>query len=175
MKFVRFTFVVSMLVFMATNVSAATTQAKKAQPYIGGKLGLMMPDASGVDDAVNLGILVGMTLNEVSAGSISVEGELTTTIVDGDTGGGDWDVTTLAGYGVFRSSGPLYFKGKAGLVYWDASIDAGPFGTYSDDDIDISFGVGGGFKISDKTALELEYTIIESDLDFLSLGFKMSL
>ncbi len=174
MKFVRFTFVVSMLFFMASNVSAATTQAKKAQPYIGGKLGLMMPDASGVDDAVNLGILVGMTLNEVQAGSIAVEGELTTTVIDGDTGGGDWDVTTLAGYGVFRSNGPLYFKGKAGLVYWDANFDFGPF-SGSDDDINISFGVGGGYKISDKTALELEYTILDSDLDFLSIGFKMSL
>ena len=44
----------------------------------------------------------------------------------------------------------------------------------SRDDIDLSLGIGGGLKISDKAALELEYTIIESDLDFLSVGFKMN-
>ena len=169
MKSIRVVIVFLTLFFVTGNVLAATAQ-NGAQPYIGGKLGLMMPDGSGLDDALNIGVVLGMKLNEVEVGSIAVEGELTTTIVDGDIrGGGDWNVTTLAGYGVYRSNGQFFFKGKLGLVYWDADVDG--VGGGGADDIDLSFGIGGGYKISEKASLELEYTILESDLDFLSLGF----
>ncbi len=173
MKVLRFVAVCSVLMCMAVNVSAATTQAQ-AQPYMGGKLGLMMADGSGFDDALNAGVVAGMVLNQVQAGSIAVEGEMTLTLVDGETPGGtDWDILTLAGYGVYRSNGPLYFKGKAGLVYWDLDYDVGFLGG-STDDIDLSIGFGGGYKVSDNAALELEYTIIESDIGFLSLGFNLN-
>ncbi len=172
MKLFRIIAVLSILLFAVVNAQAASAQGVKPTPYIGGKLGLMMVDGSGFDDAINAGALVGMTLNQVQAGSLAVEAELTLTLVDGEISGGpDWDVTTLAGYGVYRSNGPIYFKGKAGLVYWDFDLD-GFRG--SSDDIDLSIGIGGGLKISDKAALELEYTIIESDLDFLSVGFKIN-
>lgn len=168
MKLFRFLIVLTLFLFVAVNVQAAG-----AKPYVGGKIGLMKPDGGGADDAVNVGVLLGLELHEIPAGSVAIEGELTTTVISGDIGSnGEWDVTTLAGYGVFRTAGTAFFKGKLGLVYWDADVDG--LGGGSDDDIDLSFGIGGGYKVSDKASLELEYTIIESDLDFLSVGFTMS-
>ena len=72
----------------------AASQA--AEPYFGVKAGLMMPDASGLDDALNIGGVIGVPVTELRrdgsgiAGTISVEGELTVTLVEGDVdGGGD--------------------------------------------------------------------------------------
>lgn len=173
MKHFRIVLVVLALLF------AVNAQAAEPKPYMGAKIGQMMPDGGGFDDATNIGVVLGMTLNQVQAGSISLEGELTFSVADGDIdlfgASGDWDIMTLAGYGVFRSNGPLYFKGKAGLLYEDVSVDApGLLGGYSDDDIGLSIGVGGGYKLSDKASLELEYTIIESDVDFLSIGMNVN-
>lgn len=157
-------------------VSAHAYEVNK--PYVGGKLGLMMPDVSGADDALNVGLVFGMPIQQVRGqnfgGTVSVEGETTFTVVDGDIdGGGEWDVFTLAGYGVFRTDGQIYFKGKGGLVYWDADFDLGPVSA-SDDDINLSIGIGGGYQLSSQSSIELEYTILDSDLDFLSLGFNIN-
>ena len=172
MKFTRVAVIFAVFLALVVNAQAASTKVAKPAPYIGGKLGLMMVDGSGFDDAINAGILVGIPINQVEVGSFAAEAELTLTLVDGELpGGSDWDILTLAGYGVYRSKGPIYFKGKAGLVMWDFNR-SGFGGSY--DEIDLSVGIGGGMKLNAKTALELEYTVIESDIDFLSFGFKMN-
>jgi len=173
MKVFRLLTLVALCLLFAGNVFAAQHMQAQQKPqlYAGGKLGLMMLDVSNSDDAINLGGVLGATINQSEIGSLALEGELTFTVVDGEIADVvDWSVTTLAGYGVYRSNGPLYFKGKLGLAYWDADVD----GFYSLDDIDLSLGLGGGYRVSDKTAFELEYTIIESDIDFLSLGFVVN-
>ncbi len=160
--------------------------AAQNQPYFGIKGGFMSLDGVGADDAINIGGVVGMKIQDLSpssglTGSISVEGELTLTVVEGDIGffgfNGEWDVMTLAGYGVYRSAAPsnVYFKGKAGLVYEDVSIDIPTgFGTVngSGTDIGLSLGVGVGFKVGQRNSIEVEYTLIESDIDFLSVGYN---
>jgi len=181
MKVFRLLTLVALCLLFAGNVFAAQHMQAQQNPqlYAGGKLGLMMLDESGTDtdDAINLGGVVGATVNQSNIGSLALEAELTFTVIDGDISFGpisaDWDATTLAGYGVYRSNGPLYFKGKLGLAFWDAS--ASGFG--SDDGIDLSLGLGGGYRMNDKTALELEYTMFDSDpvdLDFLSIGFVVN-
>jgi len=172
MKVIRYSVVLVMFVLLAVNVQAA-----QPKTYAGVKIGQMMIDAGGYDDATNVGLVFGATLNEVQAGSLSIEGELTFSLVEGDVSffgfDGDWDVLTLAGYGVYRSNGQLYFKGKAGLLYEDVSVNVSGLPGVSGDDIGLSFGIGGGYKLNEKMNLELEYTIIESDLDFLSVGLNM--
>jgi hypothetical protein len=151
------------------------------QPYFGVKGGFMSLDGGG-DDAINIGGIVGVKMQDLPAssglrGSISLEGEATITVADGDVAGGDWNVMTFAGYGVFRSTNPgnVYFKGKAGLAYQDIEVDqvcvsypfvgtvCGGGGSSSD------FGVG--FKMGARNALEVEYTILD-DVDFLSVGYN---
>lgn len=176
-------------------LAAGNVAYAQNQPYFGVKGGLMMPDLSGADDAINIGGLVGIKIQDLPAssglrGSLAVEGELTMSVIEGDVGSdGEWDILTLAGYGVYRSqplNGSMYFKGKVGLAYQDISSDIPAsqqcytfFGTttcmtvpgysYSQDDIGISFGVGLGFKMGPRNNLEVEYTVLD-DVDFLSVG-----
>jgi hypothetical protein len=152
--------------------------AQAAEPYFGVKAGLMMPDPSGMDDALNIGGVIGVPVTELRsagsgiAGTIAVEGELTMTLVEGDIdGGGDWDVWTLGGFGVYRSpaSNNLYFKGKAGIVHTDVDANVGPF-SRSDSETDLALGVGLGIKLSGRSNLEFELTLLD-DIDFLSVGY----
>ncbi|MDH3342988.1 MAG: porin family protein [Gammaproteobacteria bacterium] len=141
--------------------------------YFGVKAGLMMPDIPEMSNATNIGFVIGSKLKN----EISVEGEMTITALDGDVSifgvSGDWDVMTIAGYGVYRSekSGGVYFKGKAGLLYEDVNIQmTGLPVSSSGTDTGLSLGFGAGFDIGNGQTLEVEYTIIESDVSFLSVG-----
>jgi hypothetical protein len=165
---------------------AAASQAADTQPYFGVKAGLMMPDANGFDDALNIGGVVGVPVTELRrdssgiAGTISVEGELTLTLVEGDVNinvppfgnfSGDWDVWTLGGFGVYRSpaSNNLYFKGKLGLVHSDVDVSvAGSSASGSDTELAIGFGLG--YKLGGRSNLEFEFTLLD-DLDFLSVAY----
>lgn len=82
--------------------------------YFGAKVGSMMADISELSDATNIGFVVGNRLKN----NISIEGEFTFTAADGDVNifgfSGDWDVLTIAGYGVYRSNNAVGFilRGK---------------------------------------------------------------
>lgn len=156
----------------------AASQAADTQPYFGVKAGLMMPDANGFDDAFNIGGVIGVPVTELRrgasgiAGTISVEGELTLTLVEGDVdGGGDWDVWTLGGFGVYRSpaSNNLYFKGKVGVVHSDVDASAGGF-SGSDSETDLALGIGLGIKSGGRSNIEFELTLLD-DIDFLSVAY----
>ncbi len=144
--------------------------------YYGAKVGMMMNDVPGFGDAINIGGIVGLPITRLAQGSISFEGELTTTVVRGDVGyfgiNGHWDVTTLAGYGVFTTDGPMYFKAKAGFLVEDASVTINGLSTYGGSDSGVSLGIGGGMKLSGGHRIEIEYTIIDSDVNFLSIGYN---
>lgn len=166
--------------------SAAASQAADMQPYYGVKAGLMMPDTSGFDDALNVGVVVGVPVTELKrpnsgiAGTISVEGELTLTLIKGDVNisvppfgrfDGEWDVWTLGGFGVYRSpvNNNLYFKGKVGLVHSDVDVSvSGASGSGSD--TDLALGIGLGYKLSGRSNLEFELTLLD-DIDFLSVAY----
>lgn len=135
-------------------------------PYFGAKGGLMDADASGHDKALAAGGVFGYRFFDDTRGSGALEAEGVLTLKDGDIdGGGDWEAMTVALYFAYRSIGEVYFKGKAGFV--DQDVD----GTNQvDDETTFSFGLGGGWQIDRKSALELEYTAYD-DLSFVSLGF----
>ena len=157
----------------AVNAQAANTGLGKL--YFGVKGGMMMNDISGFGDAINIGGVVGAPVNHLPQGTISVEGELTTTLSKGDVNyfgyNGNWDITTLAGYGVFRTNGPMYLKAKAGYLFEDVGVSIGGIPA-SGSDSGLSFGVGGGMRLAGGQSVEIEYTIIESDVNFLSVGLN---
>jgi len=138
--------------------------------YFGVKVGEMkISDDMPFDDATSTGIILGANMQD---SGLAIEGELTTTISAADhktISGAELDIYTLALYGVYRSSGNFYFKGKGGLVYEYLSVSSFAF-PLEGEDLGLSLGAGGGFRIGQDTLLELEYTIIESDIDFISLG-----
>ncbi len=159
------------------------TGTSRAGMYLGGRTGMMMLDLEDVDDIIPVGGLFGYSITPL----ISIEGELNYGIA-----GGDWDpmpgvsadfnIWTVAGYGAFRY--PLgdaaYLKGKIGILREtvDAETTIDIFGyTYTFDlsatDTGLSFGGGGGYKISDNMMIEAEFTIIEQDVNFLSIGLNV--
>ena len=74
--------------------------------------------------------------------------------------------------------------GKIGLAAWDADfID--PFGTYSDDGSDLTYGIGGAFIINQQASIRVEWEFydIEADIgagafdtetDMLSIGAQVN-
>ena len=52
--------------------------------YMGASAGIMDADVGGFDEATNAGVLVGYDVYTKEIFSVSLEGELTTTVSDGD-------------------------------------------------------------------------------------------
>jgi len=158
----------AMLVMAASPLSS---HAQSLSPwYLGLKAGWMDADASNFDEATNLGLYGGYTLHDDASGRFALEGEYTRTISDGDIPGGGWDIETLAVYGAYRTAGPWFLKIKAGYLDEDISVSAGG-SSIAGSDSGFSFGAGGGVRLSNKAAFELEYTVIEEDVNFFSIGY----
>lgn len=170
------TLMISLGALCATSAQAAGTSPLD-HLYYGVKAGFMIPDIGIMGNAINVGGFVGAPITRVAQGTFSGEVEATTSVIKGDINylgvSGHWGVTTLAGYGVFRTNGPIYFKAKAGYLFENGtfSIAGSPY-TYGGSDSGASFGVGGGMHLGGGHSIELEYTIIDSDINFLSVGYK---
>ncbi|BAU50205.1 OmpA domain-containing protein transmembrane region- containing protein [Sulfurifustis variabilis] len=156
-------------------VSPAGAQQVVNPMYFGFKAGTMDLDASGFDNASNWAVLLGFTLyDRPETGSFALEGEYSRSFDDGDVrvagARGEWDAETLALYGAYRTGGSVFLKAKAGWANWDVNV-SGPGTRAEGDDSDFSYGAGAGLRLSPRTGFEAEYTVIESDLSFVSLGF----
>lgn len=155
---------------------SATAQAADSPLYLGLKAGKVMIDISAYDDANSTGLVLGYKISDNADGSLAVEGEYTkSSTADITVLGikGEWDVDTLAVYLAYRSGGDLYFKGKVGYLNEDINVNI-VGATISGSDSGMSYGVGGGWKLGKKAALELEYTVIEEDANFVSLGVNFN-
>jgi len=144
---------------------SCTSMAYASGLTFGAKTGPMMYDVSGVDDPVNAGIAVGSEMGIV-LGDVGVEGEFTTTMNKGSVGSSDLSIDTMALYATYRSPGFLYFKARGGFLRWDQKV-----GSSSDNDTTTSLGLGLGFSLA-VVKVELEYTQIDKDINFLSVGVQ---
>ncbi|HEX7044030.1 MAG TPA: outer membrane beta-barrel protein [Burkholderiales bacterium] len=157
-------------------VAALAAQAVPAQEnpiYVGIKAGEMDPDAdaNGFDPAANLGLMFGYRLAQNYASTFSLEGEYTRNLSRGDIeGAGRWRIETLALYGVYRSGEYGYVKVKAGALRQDVSC-TGTGRSICGRESGISYGAGLGFRLNEKVGIELEYTVIEEDIAFVSIGY----
>ena len=153
-----------------TIIAASTGQANAADNYFGIKAGQMTTSISRLGNATNVGAVMGFPLQNPST---SIEAELTTTVTKGDVdfSSSEWDVTTLAGYFVYRTPQSTYVKLKGGLLYEDVTIDSFYGYSASGTDTGLSLGAGIGFDLGNAGKLEIEATIIESDITFISLGY----
>ena len=85
-------------------------------------------------------------------------------------------IRSLAAYGVFRTSGKVYFKGRAGIAANLVDITdikcGGSFCINSlfDDGAGLAFSAGGGILITETMKLEAEYKLINSDIDIFGIG-----
>jgi hypothetical protein len=148
---------------LSTGLLVATSAS--ADIYIGAKTGPMMIDASGVDDPVNTAVMLGYEQGFI-LGDVGVEAEISRTASDGEFAGNKVEVDTEALYLAVRTPGVVYFKARAGILHEEVSI-----GSASEDDTGASMGVGLGFGLG-ILQIEIEYTVVEEDIDFLSVGIK---
>lgn len=151
------------LMLLAMSLLPAET-VKADEGYIGVKAGPMLIDLEGLDDPMNLGLFFGSSR---SGGAF--EAEITTSGVKGGTDNVDLTITTIGAYAVYRTEGDgPFFKIKAGFVNEDVKFEG--FGrSVSESDSGSSLGIGFGSRSRD-SLFEVEFTIIEQDVNFLSLG-----
>ena len=176
-----------LLLVVVTVLCLAATTFAEGQPYIGGKTGMMMIDAAGVDDIIPIGVFGGYEFMP----RMAIEGEFNYRI-----SGGDWNVGyldshtsaeyklwTLGAYFTYRYpiTPAIYLKGKAGLLHShvtaEVTWDVPGYGSWTVDasgsDNDLSIGVGGGYKLGEALAAEAEYTMLSGDVNYLSVGLLM--
>jgi len=148
-------------------VSSAVQAAGK--PWrLGVHGGIMDQDVSGLDNAMNAGVGFGYDF-----GRFALEGMYSTSLSKGDARigslTGDWDVSVLAAYGVCRTLGQYYLKAKVGYLNEDVKISVSSASS-SGSDSGASFGFGGGVRFGQGHSAELEYTVIEENINFISLA-----
>jgi len=159
--------------------------------YLGLKGGYMFSGVDGMDESTNIGLLVGYNFGDIlfegtRYGSLAAELEGTTTLIEGDVTipqffDGTWTLNSAALWLAYRTPHFLYAKGKVGLEYVDLSVDQ--FGNdFEDSGFGLSWGVGGGWRITESYSLEAEYAYKtnielagdEGDVYFLSLGMNFN-
>lgn len=125
--------------------------------------GTMNIDDPDVTDPRNLGFMAGYEVG-VGLGDVALEGEITRTVSNGDLNGADVKVETEALYVALRTAGPFYFKGRVGTLQEKVKI-----GNKSGTDSGSSYSLGFGFSVGLVQA-ELDFTRVESDINYVSLG-----
>lgn len=167
---------------LLTGISLAGTAQAAGKFYIGGKAGIVKADISGFDEAINAGVYGGYNLlgkdslfaADLSGGTLAAEGEVTTSVIDGDTNFfGDWEMTSIAVYAAYRHpiTDYFYLKGRAGLVRYE--IDTSLPSLTSGTETQLAAGIGAGWKVG-PGSIEVDLTTYESDVLFLAAGFHLS-
>ncbi|PCJ20505.1 MAG: hypothetical protein COB04_04425 [Gammaproteobacteria bacterium] len=133
--------------------------------YFGLKTGALEVDVSGFNFDTPVGLYGGF-----APGVWGIEFEVVT--ASGDFSGVDLDFDSLAVYGVYRSEGEIYIKGKGGFLRQEVSVNTSGFGRFNETDTGVSFGVGVGARI-DNISFEAEYTFIEEDATLFSVGGRV--
>lgn len=159
------------IVAFAAGFTAAPTQGQENPVFFGVKAGQIDADQGGFDTASNIGFLFGYALSRDATGVLALESEYTRNLSDGDiAGAGDWRIETLAVYGAYRTTDDVYLKAKAGALSQDVKCQGTRRGICAKAS-GVSFGAGVGWRLNRKVGFELEYTLIEEDIGFLSLGY----
>ncbi len=156
---------------------AESDDTDSSQFYAGAKIGMLDISRSiPFEDGTMLGFVFGFDIPDTG---FALEGEFNTTIDKAESTNpsySDLGVTTLAGYGVYRTSGQFYLKGKFGFLYEYLTSSVKGAGTKIDVDgpgVAISYGIGAGVRIGDQLSAEIEYTSIEADIGYTSLGVNL--
>lgn len=147
-------------------LGAVYASSASAELLIGAKAGLVDYDVSGSDPGVNGSVQLGYEVLDLIAADIAIEGELSTSLVDGSAPNGD-DVSfeSKGIYASLRTAGPVYFIGRVGFA--DAEIN-------NTSDTDTSVGVGVGFSTLG-LRWEVEYTtytVKDVDVNYVTLGLS---
>lgn len=140
--------------------------------YFGIKTGKLFVDIERSTNPSSEGALLGYRFDN----GVAVEFEHTnsdTFVVDIDGTDADFDVDTNALYVVYRTQGQAFFKVKGGVLEEDVSADCRECDSIKESETGFSAGFGVGLNAGDYAQFELELTVLEEDVNFLSLGANL--
>ena len=143
--------------------------------YLGASTGIMDADVSGFDEATNAGILAGYDVYTKDIIAVPLEGEFTTTVSDGDVKiqgyKGNWDIDTQAAYIAVRGGQRAYIKVRYGVVHNDVTVKVAGF-RRSESDTSGSWGGAIGWMFTDHWGIQVDGTMVDSDVNYWNLGMK---
>ena len=149
-----------LLTIAASIVSGAVHAQSSDKLMFGGKAGFAKPHGSNNDSGFNIS---GVLSKQIQS-NIYWEAELSLGIIDGEVGNNNnWNINSIAGYGVYRTNGNTHLKAKLGVSYWDDDFD---------DDFNLTAGIGLGFRVG-RGVLDVEYTQINPDTDYITVGYMI--
>ena len=147
-----------MMAIGATLVSGGAWAQSTDQLMFGIKGGFAKPHGSSNDSGFNIAGTMGKRIQD----NVYWEAELSLGIIDGEVGkNSDWNINSIAGYGVYRTNGDVHLKAKLGVSYWDDDFD---------DDVNLSAGIGLGIRAGNGL-IDIEYTQINPNTDYITVGY----
>lgn len=156
-------------------IVAASCAVQAEGFYVGASAGVMDADIGGFDDATNAGVLLGYDVYTREIFSISLEGELTTTVSDGDVDfgavTGDWDIDTQAAYVAARLGEPFYIKVRFGAARSDVSVSV-PGSRINGNDTSMSWGGALGWMFNKNWGVQVDGTMVDSDVNYWNAGIR---
>ena len=146
---------------IAAALTAGGAHAQSSSSLMfGGKAGFAKPHGSGNDSGFNI---AGVLSKQIQP-NVYWETELSLGIIDGEVGRNDnWNINSIAAYGVYRTNGDMHLKAKLGVSYWDDDFD---------DDFNLSAGIGLGIRAG-RGLIDIEYTQINPDTDYITVGYMI--
>lgn len=175
--------VLGVVLAMSANAAQPTTGI-----YLGVKAGQFQVDdmdlgnnvAVEFDKSNTFGVIAGYDFGDGLAVELDYYAGSNADIQTNTTATGEYEVSTLGVYGVYRYYPELYqqlfFKAKVGLINEEVSMSAQNgqnFAAAEESDTGLSFGAGFGFNITPNLSLEAEYTVVEQDINLLSAGLNV--
>jgi len=151
--------------------SSASDSDTTSNFHAGLKAGYFFTNIDEVDGGNGFGFQLGYNVTPTLSLDLEyTSGTFDATVANYDI---DFDYTTTALYVTYRSTGDAYLLAKAGYLNEDLSTSF--LGVdLSEDESGASFGIGGGYRFSESFAGEIDYTVIEENINFIGLTAQFS-
>ena len=165
---------------LAVSSSYTLSQENSGALYVGVKTGKMLVsvEESGVkaSDPSSVGFVLGYDFGSGFALEFEANNSGKSDLSIYNTHAGEVEIETRALYLAMRSQGKGFFKGRIGVLQETATVSGCGYytcGSEEEDDTGLSLGIGGGYNFNDTVQVEAEYTILEADVDLLSIGLNL--
>jgi len=135
--------------------------------YIGLIAGTDKIDVNGLEDASGAGLLAGWNFNKNVA--LEFAGNAADSKADALLAGCVLEIDTMAIYLTGRTDGKFYTKGRIGVLSETITPRDTCVFVQERSESGLSVSAGGGMRLG-KAALELEYTLVEADVNRISLS-----
>lgn len=137
-----------------------------ADVFVGAKIGIMKVDVPSSSDPTNIAASIGYEFDSLLA-DLSLVGEVSRTMSSGSVSqGDDLELEAESLYLVWKSTRSLFASLRGGVVQNETIV-----GNTSIESNGILIGGSVGIVIG-KTRLQIEYTSLAGDADFLAIGLE---